>query len=99
MSKPKPNFYKSLFWDVDPAKIDYDKHSKYVIERVLSSGNSKDWNELKRYYGLSKIKEASLNAVYLDNVTLRFMSFYFDIPQKQFKCYERKQLTKELWPS
>lgn len=99
MKKEKPQFNESIFWDVDPQKIDYDTWGKYVIERVLSSGDSKDWQELKRFYGLEKIKNTTTQVSrYLDNVTLNFLSFYFNVPKDGFKCYERKQLTKELWP-
>jgi hypothetical protein len=28
-----------LFWDVDPAAIDLDRHRDYVIERIMMRGN------------------------------------------------------------
>jgi hypothetical protein len=28
-----------LFWDVDPATIDLDRHRDYVIERIMTRGN------------------------------------------------------------
>jgi hypothetical protein len=99
MDKPKPKFNEALFWDVDPQKIDYDKWAKYVVERVVSSGSMKDWQALKKYYGLEKIKDVVKNqSRYLDNVTLNFLSFYFGEKKESFKCFERKQLTQELWP-
>ena len=33
---------QSLFWDVDPKKIDLDKNARYVIERVLDFGTQKE---------------------------------------------------------
>lgn len=97
-SKPKPQFSKGLFWDVDPNKIDYDTWDRYVIERTVQRGFLKDWFELKNYYGLEKIKETTLRSRYLDNVTLNFLSFYFNISKEQFRCYALKPLTHELWP-
>ena len=29
------NLNKSLFWDINIADLDYDKHARYIIERVL----------------------------------------------------------------
>ena len=47
---------KVLFWDTDYTKIDYDKHARYVIERVEMYGNVADWRAAKAYYGKKKIK-------------------------------------------
>jgi len=33
-----------LFWDVDPAAIDLDRHRDYVIERIMSRG---DWAAMR----------------------------------------------------
>ena len=33
-------FRRSLFWDVDPATIDEEKHARYIIERVLDFGTA-----------------------------------------------------------
>jgi hypothetical protein len=43
-------FRRSLFWDVDPATIDEEKHARYIIERVLDFGNEEEiaWT-FKRY--------------------------------------------------
>lgn len=31
----KPALSKQAFWDVDMNSIDYDKHARYVIEKVI----------------------------------------------------------------
>ena len=33
---------KSLFWDTDPKKIDFQKNARYVIERILDYGEDKE---------------------------------------------------------
>lgn len=43
-------FRQSLFWDVDPKKIDPKKHARYIIERVLEFGNDKEAKWLYRAY-------------------------------------------------
>ena len=40
---------ESLFWDVDIKNIDWDKHTSFIIRRVLSRGTLQDWDEIKAY--------------------------------------------------
>lgn len=49
-------FRQSLFWDVDPKTIDPNKHSVYVIERILDFGNDQEVHWLANYYSSKKIK-------------------------------------------
>ena len=35
-------FRQSLFWDVNPKKIDTKKHAQYIIERIADFGNDKE---------------------------------------------------------
>jgi len=88
-----------LFWDTDYEKIDWDKSYSYVIEKVVTYGSLKDWDQIKRYYGLEKIKETSINLRNLDSKTLNFLSFYFKIPMDEFRCYKFKQSIPTHYPS
>lgn len=97
MVKEKPELSESLFWDVDPGKLDYDKYPRYVIERVVTRGKFKDWEEIKRYYGLETIKDRCLELRSVDPKTLNFLSNIFDIPKEQFRCYKHKQLNPGHW--
>ena len=73
----KPLFNKALFWDVNYQVIDFDKHARFVIERVISRGNTRDWKELKQYYGLTKIKDEVVHIRYLDKITFNFCHTFF----------------------
>lgn len=33
---------RSLFWDVDPATLNEEKHARYIIERVLDFGTDEE---------------------------------------------------------
>ena len=92
-----PNLRQSLFWDIDYKTIQWAKNYRFVIERVLERGTFDEWQEIKRYYGLEKIKEAALQARWLDNTTLSFCSNYFHIPKEQFRCYTLKSLNPAPW--
>lgn len=97
MSIEKPNLSHTLFWDVAYEHIQWGKNYRFVIERVLERGTWADWQEIKRYYGLEKIKEAALQARWLDNTTLSFCSNYFHIPKEQFRCYMLKSSNPAPW--
>ena len=49
---------KSLFWDTDISKIDWQQQSAAVIKRVFEGGNDIEKEEIKRLYKSAKIKEA-----------------------------------------
>ena len=44
-----------LFWDADTTKIDPEKHAELIVQRILEYGLLKDWQLLKKHYGLEKI--------------------------------------------
>ena len=81
------NFESALFWDIDPNTLDLNKHSRFIIERVLSKGGFDDWVLLKKIYGLNKIKKESLQIRSLDKRTIGFLSNYFSIAKTKFRCY------------
>ncbi len=88
---------KNLFWDIDVKTLDYDEHSRFIIERVLLKGDLPDWFELKKIYGIERIKKEILQVRYLDRKTLSFLSLIFYIPKEKFRCYNIKQSTQSHW--
>jgi len=91
------NLSKTLFWDTDPTKIDYEKNARHIIERVLQRGDLCDWFEIKKYYGLDRIKSEVTQIRHLDKVTLNFCCKYFQLSKEQFKCYTTDQSIQKLW--
>jgi phage host-nuclease inhibitor protein Gam len=88
---------KSLFWDVDPETIDFQKHASYVIERVISRGTLNDFKTMVNFYGKPKIKRIIKDIRHLDDRVLNFCSAYFDIPLTDFRCYNTKQSNTVHW--
>jgi len=39
-----PEFLRSLFWDVDFNRLNWDAHREYIAGRILESGN---WNAIR----------------------------------------------------
>ncbi len=91
------NFSKHLFWDVDPAKLDFEKDKKFIIQRVLQYGFYNDWLLIKETYGLEKISEISVKIRDLDDKTANFVSLICKIPKDQFLCYTIQQSIPKHW--
>lgn len=88
---------KTIFWDTDINKIDYEKNARIIIERVLIRGMLSDWFEIKKFYGTERIKNEILKIRYLDKVTLNFCCKYFNLSKEQFRCYNTEPSIRQLW--
>ena len=88
------NLSKQLFWDVKFNKLKYKTNINFIIQRVLSFGDLKDYQEIKKQYGLEKIKQIAPKVNYANKKSLYFWSLIFNIPLNFFKCV-KKLLTKK----
>jgi hypothetical protein len=84
----------TLFWDLDPERMDEQKNRRIIIERVFSLGNLDELKFIFSYYGTESIKTEVVKAGSFDPKTLRFASEILHIPKEEFRCYKRLQLTK-----
>ena len=80
---------KTLFWDVDFKDLDYKKNAGFVIERVLSFGDEKDYQILQEIYGLKKIKRTAVKVNYPNKKIINFWSLIFNIPINSFLCIKK----------
>lgn len=96
--KKKPIFNQRIFWDVDFDRIDYEAKANFVIERVFERGDVDDIRQCRRYYGDEKVTKALISAKYLPLHTLQFVSAIFQIPLNEFRCYNLRQSSPELYP-
>lgn len=88
---------KSLFWDVDPEKIDLNEHRRFIIERVINYGTLDNLKEILRIYGKQKIKKDVFHLKNLSNKSMNFVSFFFSIPKEQLTCYTKRLSSPEHW--
>jgi hypothetical protein len=91
-------FSNYLFWDTDRTALDIFQHSIYIIDRVIGFGTWEDWRKLLDMYGHNKVKDTVIRLRYLDSKTLSFLSLYFNLPQKAFRCYTFKQSNQVRYP-
>jgi hypothetical protein len=99
MSKPtKPYDNPRIFWDVDHEKMDTELRANFIIERVFDRGDVQDIRNCRGFYGDEKIKEVLVNAKFLSELTLEFVSNLFAISKLKFRCYTLRQSTPGLLP-
>jgi len=74
-----------LFWDINPDSLDYGKHSRFIIKRVIQKGSLEEWKTIKEFYGLEIIKNEILLMRDLDAKTLIFFAVYFGLEKNKFR--------------
>jgi hypothetical protein len=93
-----PSFSKTAFWDVAFERLDYEKSSLFIMQKVFNYGTWSDQVAVLRYYGKERVKNEIVNASYLRQPVLSFLSAILNIPKNEFKCYINQQLNPIPWP-
>lgn len=83
-----------LFWDVDLNDLHLEKHSDFLIKRILEYGKISDFRLLKNRLGVQEIAEAAKKMRNLDEVTLHFIAAISNTNVKEYRCYTPKQSQK-----
>ena len=91
------NFSPNLFWDADPADLDFSKHRKYVVQRVLERGTLDDMRHMFSMYGFDNVVATSKTLRSLDPVSFSFIVNLSGEPREAFRCYTLKQSSQAPW--
>lgn len=86
----------TLFWEVNPKKLDYQKNAEFIIGRVLDFGNLKEWKVIKDFYGLPKIKKTAQGHIFSDPRNANFWAMIFGIPLPKFLRSKSAGLRRDL---
>lgn len=99
MSRPNilSQFSRHLFWDADREDIDLEKNAPYVVQRVLEYGLLDDWRLLRKYYGLERIAQISMQLRTLEEKALVFICTLTNTKKDDYRCYILKQLNQQPW--
>ena len=93
-------FRQELFWDVDPKTIDKNKHSQYIIERILEMGRKEEIKWLLQNFDKKTIKETLMKRKGFTVKTANFWRLFFNIPKNKILCLSKQyqQMRKTHWP-
>lgn len=84
---PKLVFDSALFWDAE--EIDLQKHSAYVIARVLDYGDWKDVKILRTIYSDAEIIDVIKKRRGLMRQTGKYWAVIFNLPLEEIACLKR----------
>ena len=90
-------FSPNLFWDADPVDLDFTKHKKYVVQRVLERGTLADMRHMFSMYGFDNVVATSKTLRSLDPVSLSFITNLSGDPKESFRCYTLKHSQQAPW--
>ena len=86
---------RSLFWDVKD--VDTEKNKNFIIERILSFGDSDDFFWALDLYGQEELRKVLLNSRRLDKKSTNFWGNYFNLNQEEWKKVLSVQKRKVFW--
>jgi hypothetical protein len=92
-----PSISKKAFWDVSFEKIDFEKSSLFVMQKVFNYGPWDDQMAIFRFYGADRIKKEIIKAAYLRQPVLSFLCTILQLQKTDFECYTRMQLNPLPW--
>ncbi|MCL2066560.1 MAG: hypothetical protein FWG99_03745 [Treponema sp.] len=80
-------FSPSIFWDVRVEEYDIRRDKKKIIERVMNYGTESDEILLYKLYSFNAIKKIVVNLENLNEKTVSYLSFVFNIKRAKFKSF------------
>jgi hypothetical protein len=92
-----PEINRRIFWDVNPDNLDYQKSSKFIIERVFERGNVDDVRNIRRFYGDQLIGDTLKASPWMEEKTIYLASAILHIPLNDFLCYTKAASNPEHW--
>ncbi len=74
-----PAKFKTLFWDVDPRKIDLKKNERYVVERILELGTLEATEWLFSVVPQKRVLEVLLTSKKISKRSFHFWWIWFGL--------------------
>jgi hypothetical protein len=76
-----------LYWDVDRATVDVDRHRRFMIPRIMDRGALADVTAAWAYYGEACVRDTLLSARSLSKKTIAFFANQFNLPRDRFRAF------------
>jgi hypothetical protein len=86
-----------LFWDVDIKSVSFEKHSHFIVQRIMNYGKIGDWNHIYKVLGIDKITEIAVEIRDLDEKALSFLVLLSGKKKEDFVCYTYKRSIPPHW--
>jgi hypothetical protein len=90
---------KSLLWEYNFEKIDWQKMRNIIVQRVIERGRPDDFYAILNKYSLKGVKQAIRQIPYLNKKDLSFVCTIFELNKNELKCCTTKRLKSQHWNS
>lgn len=90
-----PDHIKGYLWDINLDQLDVQRHSKYIIEKVLEYGNKKDIKWINETYTRDTIVDTLKKSKRISTKTGTFYAIYYDIPKEELECIKKPFTQKQ----
>jgi hypothetical protein len=90
---------KSLLWEYDTDKVDYESMKLIIVQRVIERGRTDDFYAILNRYGLDEVRNTIKKIPYLNDKDITFVCTVFNIEKTELKCYSKKQSINQHWNS
>ncbi len=90
-------FSAYLFWDVDPDKVEIDKHQSWLVRRVLEKGTWEDWKKLRQLLTKAQLIESIKGLRSLEKRAMSFACASLGIEKETLRCYKESQSLNTHW--
>lgn len=90
---------KSLLWEYDLDRFNWDGLRTIVVQRVVERGRMNDFYAILNRYGLKGVLEAIMQISYLNPKDISFVCSVFNLKKEDLKCFTKQQSTPQHWNS
>lgn len=91
---------RRYFWDVDPATLDPETYSTFIIERLLEEGDKVAVAWLEQTYDRQNLRDVVRSSRRLSPKTANFFALRLGIPKGEIRCltpsYQKAHVQR--WP-
>lgn len=89
MTQVEKDLLRPIFWDIDINNLDFEKHKRYTIERVLQFGRSEHLRWLLENSTDEEIIETVKRSRNIDRKTANLWSIHFNIAREEIECFRK----------
>lgn len=87
----------SWFWDVNPARLDTERHAAQIIERILVIGGMEGWRAMRQHYGDDKLRSVVTKLRSLSPQNVALLCLALDLKKEDFRCCTAKPFPNAPW--
>ena len=84
-----PKTFSKYFWDTKPESISLDKHSTYIIERLLEFGDIEELEWINKIYTREQILNTLRTSRRISPKTGNFFALFYGIPKESLECMKK----------